>query len=44
MYAFIKSMFDREALTAAQVWAMTDGPRPQLSTAQAAAICGPRPA
>ncbi len=43
MFAFIKSMYDRGAITAAQVWALVDRPAPPLTAEQAAQICGPRP-
>ena len=42
MYQFIKSMYDRHLMTAAQVWALVDKEPPTLTAAEAMRICGPR--
>ena len=41
MYRFIKSMYDRGVMTAAQVWSMADSGK--ITEIEAITICGPRP-
>lgn len=43
MFTFIRSMYKRGAMTAAQVWALADGVAPPITAEQATQICGPRP-